>query len=141
MVSRVTQSYIVSGYGLGDRGSIPGRGKAFSFNLCVQTGSGAHPASCTVGNVGPFPGTKARSERDTDHSHVVPRSRMCSSYTSSPLSVFMACSGTAFKDTTEGVFTTSKRGISRCAKEVSLLDQQAVLIETKLVLLIEIGLN
>jgi hypothetical protein len=35
---------------------------------CVQTGSGAHPASCTMGTRGPFPGTKARPGRDADHS-------------------------------------------------------------------------
>jgi hypothetical protein len=52
----------------GDRGSIPGRGKGFSPILCVQTGSGAHPASCTMGTGGPFPGGKARPGRDADHS-------------------------------------------------------------------------
>jgi hypothetical protein len=36
--------------------------------LCVQTGSGAHPASCTMGTGGPFPGAKARPGRDADHS-------------------------------------------------------------------------
>jgi hypothetical protein len=30
--------------------------KDFSFRLCVQTGSEAHPASCTMGTDGPFPG-------------------------------------------------------------------------------------
>jgi hypothetical protein len=40
----------------------------FSSSLCVQTGSGAHPASCTVGTGGPFPGGKARPGRDADHS-------------------------------------------------------------------------
>jgi hypothetical protein len=39
----------------GDRGSIPGRGKEFSYSLCVQTGCGAHPASYPVGTRGPFP--------------------------------------------------------------------------------------
>jgi hypothetical protein len=53
---------IVSDYGLDDRGSIPGGG------LCVQTGSGAHPASCTMGTGGPFPGGKARLGRDANHS-------------------------------------------------------------------------
>jgi len=42
--------------------------KDFSSSLCIQTGSGAHPASCTMGTGGPFPGGKARSERDADHS-------------------------------------------------------------------------
>jgi hypothetical protein len=35
----------------------------FSSTLCVQTGSGAHPASCTVST-----GGKARPGRDADHS-------------------------------------------------------------------------
>jgi hypothetical protein len=32
------------------------RQKIFSSSLCVQTDSGAHPASCTKGTGGPFPG-------------------------------------------------------------------------------------
>jgi hypothetical protein len=40
----------------------------FSSSLCVQTGSGAHPASCTMGNGGPLPWPKARPGRDADHS-------------------------------------------------------------------------
>jgi hypothetical protein len=60
---------IVSDSGLGNRGSIPGRGKSiFSSSLCVQTGSGVHPASCPKGPGGPFPGAKARPGRDADHS-------------------------------------------------------------------------
>jgi hypothetical protein len=53
--------------------------------LCVQTGSGAHPASCPMGTGGPFPGYKARPGSDADHStHLVPRSGMSRSYISSP---------------------------------------------------------
>jgi hypothetical protein len=52
----------------GYQGSIPGRGKDFSSTLYVQTGSGAHPASCTMGTGGPFPGAKAQPGRDSDHS-------------------------------------------------------------------------
>jgi hypothetical protein len=44
------------------------RQEVFSSNLCVQTGSGAHPASCTMGARGPFTGAKARPGRDADHS-------------------------------------------------------------------------
>jgi hypothetical protein len=44
------------------------RQEDISSNLCVQTGSGAHPASCTVGTGGPFPGGKALPGRDADHS-------------------------------------------------------------------------
>jgi hypothetical protein len=40
----------------------------FSSSLCVETGSGAHPASCTMSTGGPFPGGKARAGRDADHS-------------------------------------------------------------------------
>jgi hypothetical protein len=36
--------------------------------LSVQTGSGAHPASCTMGTGGPFLGGKARPGRDANHS-------------------------------------------------------------------------
>jgi hypothetical protein len=41
--------------------------KDFSSILCVQTGSGAHPASCTMGTGGPIPGGKPRPGRDTVH--------------------------------------------------------------------------
>jgi hypothetical protein len=61
----------VSGYGLDDRAfevRSPAQAKDFSSILCVQTGSGAHPASCTMGTGGPFLGVKARPERDADHS-------------------------------------------------------------------------
>jgi hypothetical protein len=47
----------------------PAEAKKFSPTLCVQTGSGAHSASCPMGTGGPFPGGKARPERDADHSH------------------------------------------------------------------------
>jgi hypothetical protein len=61
----------VSGYGLDDRAigvRSPAGAKDFSSYLCVQTGSGAHPASCTRGTVCPVPGTKARPGRDANHS-------------------------------------------------------------------------
>jgi hypothetical protein len=62
-VRRVAQ---VSGYGLDDRGievRSSAQAKYFSSSLCVQTGSGVHPASCTMGTGGPFPGTKAGAWR------------------------------------------------------------------------------
>jgi hypothetical protein len=62
---------IVSGYGLYDRAievRFPAEAKGFSSSLYVQTGSGAHPASCTMGTGGPFPGAKVRPRRDADHS-------------------------------------------------------------------------
>jgi hypothetical protein len=46
----------------------PAEAKDCSSILCVQTGSGAHPASCTMGTGGPFSGGKARPGRDADHS-------------------------------------------------------------------------
>jgi hypothetical protein len=60
--SRVSSGSIVSGYGLDDRAigvRSPAGAKDFSSNLCVQTGSGVHPASCTMGTGGPFPGGKS----------------------------------------------------------------------------------
>jgi hypothetical protein len=44
------------------------RRKDFSTILCDQTGSGAHPVSCTVGTGGPFFGAKALPGRVADHS-------------------------------------------------------------------------
>jgi hypothetical protein len=61
---------IVSGYGLDDWAievRSPAEAKDFASSLCVQTWSGAHPASCTMGTGGPFPGPKARPGRDADH--------------------------------------------------------------------------
>jgi hypothetical protein len=60
-MSRDSSGSIVSDYGLDDRAigvRSPTGAKDFSSNLCVQTGSGAHPASCTMGTGGPFPGVK-----------------------------------------------------------------------------------
>jgi hypothetical protein len=57
----VTSFSTVSGYGLDGRANgfrCPAGGKDFSSNLCVQTGSKAHPASCTMGTGGPFPRAK-----------------------------------------------------------------------------------
>jgi hypothetical protein len=58
--SRGSSVSIVSGYGL-DR-AIDVRSSAgakdFSSSLCVQTGSGAHPASCRMGTGGLSPGVK-----------------------------------------------------------------------------------
>jgi hypothetical protein len=69
--SRVSSGSIVSDYELDDRAigvRSPAGAKDFSSSLCVQTGSGAHPASCIMGTGGPFPGVKARPGRDGDHS-------------------------------------------------------------------------
>jgi hypothetical protein len=61
----------VSDYGLDDQ-AIEIRfligAEDFSFSSCVQTGSGAHPASYPMGTGGPFPGGKAGPGSDADHS-------------------------------------------------------------------------
>jgi hypothetical protein len=69
--SRVSSGSIVSDYGLDDRANgvrSPAGAEDFSSSLCVQTGSGTHPDSCTMGTGGSFPGGKARPGRDADHS-------------------------------------------------------------------------
>jgi hypothetical protein len=63
----------------------PAEAKDFYCSLCVQTSSGAHPVSCTVGTGGPFRVPKARPGRDADHHlHLVQGSGMSRSYTSPP---------------------------------------------------------
>jgi hypothetical protein len=61
----------VSDYGLDDLAievRSPAGAEDFSSSLCVQTGSGAHPASCPMGNGVLSPGVKARPGREADHS-------------------------------------------------------------------------
>jgi hypothetical protein len=60
-----------SAFGLDDREievRSPAEAEDFPSSRCVQTGSEAHPASCTMGTGGPFLGAKARPGRDADHS-------------------------------------------------------------------------
>jgi hypothetical protein len=66
--SRVAQSVqcLITDWMAGVRS--PTEEEEFSSTPCVQTGSGAHPASCTVGTGGSFPGGKARPGRDADRS-------------------------------------------------------------------------
>jgi hypothetical protein len=62
---------IVFDYRLNDwaiRVRSPAEVKDFSSSLCVQTGSGAHPASCPVGTECPFARGSAQLGRDADHS-------------------------------------------------------------------------
>jgi hypothetical protein len=69
--SRVSSGSIVSDYRLDDRAigvRSPAGAKYFYSILCVQTGTGPHPDSCTMGTGGSFPGGKARPGRDADHS-------------------------------------------------------------------------
>jgi hypothetical protein len=61
----------VSDYGLDDRAievRSPTGAEDFSSSPCVQTGSGAHPASYPMGTGGcSFPGVKEWPGRDADH--------------------------------------------------------------------------
>jgi hypothetical protein len=69
--SRVSSGRIVSDYRLDDRAigvRSPAGAKNLSSSLCIQTGSGAHPASSTMGTGGPLPVDKARPGRDADQS-------------------------------------------------------------------------
>jgi hypothetical protein len=95
MRSRGSSGSIVSDYGLDHRAIgvlSPAGAKDFSSNLCVQTGSEAHAASSAMGTGGPFPGAKRGwGVTLTTHPHLVPRSRMSRSYTSSPPSTTMDC--------------------------------------------------
>jgi hypothetical protein len=62
--SRFSSGSIVVDYGLDDREigvRSPAGTKDFSSILCVETGSGAHPASCPLGT-----GGKALPGRDAD---------------------------------------------------------------------------
>jgi hypothetical protein len=62
-----SQVSIVTGYGLGNRGLIPDRGREFFLYPLSPAGRGVHPPSCTVGT-GRFPSGKVWLGRDADHS-------------------------------------------------------------------------
>jgi hypothetical protein len=69
----------VSGYGLDDRAievRYPAGARIFPLTSVSRRALGAHPASCTMGTGGPFPGGVTL----TTHPHLVPRSRMSRSY-------------------------------------------------------------
>jgi hypothetical protein len=114
---------IVSHYGLDDRSigvRSPAGAKDFSSNLCVQTGSEAHPASCAMGTGGVLsPGQRGRDVTLTTHPHLVPRSRMSRSYTSSPPSATMACSGTPYKWRINNSFSVCEMNFSYKQRFVS----------------------
>jgi hypothetical protein len=68
----------------------------FSSRRCIHIGSGAHPASCSMGTGGSFPGRKERPGHDADPSpRLVPRSGMSRSYIFSAPCTSMVCCGTA----------------------------------------------
>jgi hypothetical protein len=66
-MTRVNSVSIASDYGLDDQAigvRSPAGARDFSSILYIQTGSGAHPVSYTMGT-----GGKARPGSDADHSH------------------------------------------------------------------------
>jgi hypothetical protein len=72
------------------------RRKDFSSKLCVQTGSGAHPALYTMGTGCLSPGVKrGRGVTLNIHPQLVPKSRMSRSYTPSLPCAAVACNETA----------------------------------------------
>jgi hypothetical protein len=91
--SRGSSVSVVSDYGLEYRAigvRSPTGAMDISSNLSVQTGSEAHPDSCTMGTGGHSPG------RDANHSPSSTAEVMSRSYTSSPSKHHMACKGTTF---------------------------------------------
>jgi hypothetical protein len=102
-VSRVAQSLYCLATGWttgGDRGSMSGRGGRI-FPLASVSKPALWPTQPPVQWVpgALSPGLKrGRGMTLTTHPHLVPRSRTSRSYTSSPPSAFMACSGTSLMD-------------------------------------------
>jgi hypothetical protein len=98
-VSRVAQSVqcLATDWKTGDRGSIPGRGERIFPLASVSRpalGSMQPPVQWLPGVLSP--GLKrGQGVTLTTHFHLVPRSRMSRSYTSSLPSAFIACIGTA----------------------------------------------
>jgi hypothetical protein len=94
--SRGSSVSIVSDYALDDWGSIPGGGKGFFLHPLCPDRLWGPPSLLYNGYWGSFARGKARPGVTlTTHPHLVPRSRMDRSYTSSPPSASMTCSGTA----------------------------------------------
>jgi hypothetical protein len=98
LVSRVAQSVqcLTTVGRLGDRGSVSDRGER-TFPLASVFRQALEPTQSPVQWVrGVFsPGLKGcQGVTLTTHPHLVPRSRMSRSYTTSPPSTFVACSGT-----------------------------------------------
>jgi hypothetical protein len=74
----------------------PTEAENFSNSFCVQTGSGAHPASYTVGTGASFPRGKARPGRDANHTppSIVEVKKDLELHLLSPKVHSMACNGT-----------------------------------------------
>jgi hypothetical protein len=95
--SRGSSVSAVFGYGLGDRGSIPGRGWRI-FPLASVSRPALRPTQPPVQWVPGVLSSRVKRGRGvtlTTHPHLVPRSRMRSYTSSPPPSASMACSGTA----------------------------------------------
>jgi hypothetical protein len=74
---------LTTGWTIGVRS--PTGAEDFSSSPCVQTDSGAHPASYPMGTVVLSPGVKrGRGVTLTTHPHLVSRLSISGSYTSSP---------------------------------------------------------
>jgi hypothetical protein len=97
-VSRGSSGSIVSDYELDARATgVPSPAEARGFlleHLCPDRLWGPPPIQWILGVLSPAVKRGQRATLTT-HLHLVPRSRMSRSYTSSPLSASMACSGTA----------------------------------------------
>jgi hypothetical protein len=106
----------------------PAGAKDFSSNLCVQTGSEAHPSSCTMGTEGPFPGAK-RGRGVTLTTHLVPRSRMSRSYTSSPPSATMACSGSVLLLVLLNMYMEAYRQLSLFSNGIRLQQKPSFVVK------------
>jgi hypothetical protein len=128
----------VSDYGLDDRVigvRFPAGAKDFSSNLCVQTGSGALPASCTMGTGDPFPGGKARPGRDADHSPPSSvRSRTSRSYTSLPQVPSWRVAGLLYFTLFTIKFIWQRCHVTRQRKGQVFPKQEAVVNETPVLL-------
>jgi hypothetical protein len=99
----------------------PAGAKDFSSNLCDQTGSEAHPASCTMGTGGPFPGSKrGLGVTLTTHRYLVLRSKWVGAIPPLPPSATMACSGTALL--LQALVTALFSDLENC-KEYSVLNE------------------
>ena len=97
-VFRVQENYSADSTGWTVRGSNSGMG------VTVQTGPGAHLASCTMGT-GSFPGVQRPGPALTTHPYLAPMLKKWYSYTSTPPSwAFVTCSRASFTFTNTDSF-------------------------------------
>jgi hypothetical protein len=87
----------------------------FSSIICIQTGSGAHPASYTMGTGGSSPGIKCgRGGMLTTHALLVQSLRMSRAIPPLTQSVSMACSGATF------ITPSEKRAVSAAGSSLTI---------------------